>query len=136
VSEDLTPKEPAKLWTYAREIASALWGDDVRRDNGLRSDVRRLEFDMETVKSAVAEGIAHGNYLYEVERHKPGGCIGRIAVEQLEQRLTQAAVAKSKEITELRKARMGMFAAVLVAFITSVVNMIPELVKLGQGGIP
>ncbi len=31
------------LEVSTREIGSALWGDDVRRDNGLRSDVRRLE---------------------------------------------------------------------------------------------
>lgn len=33
----------AKVWTFIRELATAFWGDNVTRDNGLRSDVRKLQ---------------------------------------------------------------------------------------------
>lgn len=32
-----------KVWTFIREVATAFWGDNTTRDNGVRSDVRKLQ---------------------------------------------------------------------------------------------
>jgi hypothetical protein len=38
-----TEKNLAKLWTFVYELASVVWGDNTRRDNGIRSRVIALE---------------------------------------------------------------------------------------------
>lgn len=40
---DENARQVSKLWTELRETQGVLWGDYARRDNGIRSDVRRLE---------------------------------------------------------------------------------------------
>lgn len=40
---DENARQVSKLWTELRETQGVLWGDNARRDNGIRSDVRKLE---------------------------------------------------------------------------------------------
>ena len=52
---DENTRQVSKLWTFLRELATAFWGDDVTRNNGLRSDVRKLEKRADTFEESMAE---------------------------------------------------------------------------------
>jgi hypothetical protein len=132
------PRDLAKLWTWAKEsvaqiegqlqrISDALWG--VNLDNGLNSRVSGLEKKTENLGTELRDAIAHGNYLYEVERKKPGECIGKELVEKLEARLAAEKTELTALIVETRKARYAMLTGLGVGLIAAASPIILELVK-------
>ena len=52
----------AKLWTTLREVQAVLWGDNVRRDDGLKQVILSLEVrtgTLESVLRALQAELAH-----------------------------------------------------------------------------
>lgn len=58
----------AQLEVLTREQGSALWGDNVRRDNGLRSDVRKLEEKQSETDSAIHTVVEKWRHYIDIER--------------------------------------------------------------------
>jgi hypothetical protein len=60
----------AKLWTSFRELSAAVWGDDVRRDNGLRSRVETLEQNLDTEVARRLDNEARIQHYMDRERQE------------------------------------------------------------------
>jgi hypothetical protein len=119
--EDDVPRDLAKLWTWAQKsvaeiegqlarISDALWGRNM--DNGLHGRTKAIELDLIEVKKEVRDGISWGNKMWEVERHKPGMCIGKNALDEYLN-------TKKKESEETRKIRWALYGGILVALISA-----------------
>lgn len=72
----------AKLWTSLREATSVIWGDNVKRDNGLRSVVN-------TLKQVTAELEDDQNKLRTELRHyldaeREASCYGLAALTEMQ----------------------------------------------------
>jgi len=137
-------RDIGKLWGAmektngdVRELRVAIVG--LNGDNGLRGELRafieRFESDhslrLQAVEARVEEGIEYGKHLYEVERHQPGACIGKAAldayvaeIETKERRTTDLSI-------EIGKSRRAMLAAILVAVITSMTSLAVALISKG-----
>jgi len=137
-------RDIGKLWGAmertngdVRELRVALVG--LHGDNGLRGELRafmdKFENDhgarLQAVEARVEEGIDYGKHLYEVERHQPGACIGKAAldayvagIETKERRTTDLSI-------EIGKSRRAMLAAILVAVITSMTSLAVALISKG-----
>ncbi len=50
-------RDIAKLWTSLRELSSVVWGDNVTRDNGLRSEVREQEERLKAVELVTVDTV-------------------------------------------------------------------------------
>lgn len=112
----------AKLWTFVRELATAFWGDDVTRSNGLRSDVHALEERVIATETRLQDAIDWGKDVWHVQR--PKECIGLAAVEDLRAELARAAKGQDKAAASMRRATLAMVGALGVAL----VDMIPRLI--------
>jgi len=137
-------RDIGKLWGAmektngdVRELRVALVGID--GSNGLRGELREFierytrEYSVRLgeLENRVEEGIAYGKHLYEVERHQPGACIGKAAldayvagIETKERRTTDLSI-------EIGKSRRAMLAAILVAVITSMTSLAVALISKG-----
>jgi len=121
-----------------KELRVALVGID--GTNGLRGELRDFirKFDSDyavrlvEVENRVEEGIAMGKQLYEVERHKPGACIGKTALDQYVNKI-EAQDKRSTDLSvELRKARLTTIGAIIVAGISSAAPVIMALTAKGS----
>lgn len=106
MGEDDNRDQIAKLWTSHRELASAVWGDDVKRDNGLRSEVRALREELDA-------GLAWAHDIWNVKRREE--CLG---VEALERHIAEHE-AKSGEEVQMSVAEISAEAAKAVAEISA-----------------
>lgn len=135
-------RDIGKLWGAferlngdVRELRVALVGID--STNGLRGELRSFieKFDadhavrLKDVEDRVEEGIALGKHLYHIERHKPGECIGKAA---LDAHLASIEV-KEKKIADRDKYLIAMMGSMAVALITSAASV---FVALQQKGTP
>ena len=138
MAEEDNRRDIGKLWGAHRGLASAVWGDDVRRDNGLRSDVRVLQDSHTELKGKVTEAIEWGHRVWEVER--PESCLGIPAVESLRQEIEEReahavavreteAIERRREMVELRKARIAMMGTVGAAMLTSIAAVAVSLIR-------
>ena len=112
------------LEVSTREIGSALWGDDVRRDNGLRSDVRRLEErcgENEVNIRTVNENIRH--YI-DVERE--ASCHGLAALARYEADQS----GDEKEDREVAIAQMNTKAVILAASIPAGMSLLGSVLTM------
>jgi DNA-binding winged helix-turn-helix (wHTH) protein len=107
---DDTRDQVAKLWTSHRELASAVWGDDVKRDNGLRSEVRAIREELD-------EGLKWAHEIWNVRRRNE--CLG---IEALERHLVDHD-AKSGEDVQMTVAEISAEAARTVAEISARANL-------------
>ena len=97
-----------------------------RGDNGINSKVNALIHKQEDTDKHVNELEEWGHNIWHVER--PANCIGKKAVEDLEERLLNDAERREKEMLEMRRARMAMYSALGVAVITTIGPIIQKLI--------
>jgi hypothetical protein len=131
-------RDIGKLWGFARELKA--WAEGKVREveiiligvdgtNGLRGNIRKLEETVDVQAHQLQAGIEWGNRVWEVERHKPGGCIGKELVGKLEARLAAEKTEMTALIVETRKARYAMLTGLGVGLIAAASPIILELVK-------
>ena len=104
-----------------KELRVALVGID--GTNGLRGELREFiqsfkddhAVRLDEVEKRVEEGIAMGKHMYHIERHKPGECIGKAA---LDAHLADMA-AREKKVNDRDKYIIAMIGSMIVALITS-----------------
>lgn len=104
----------SKAQRFAGEIGAALWGDHVLRDNGVRSQVRRHEDRLDAAEADQRE--LRGDLRHYLDSERAATCIGKFALEEYID-------TKTRETDELRKARMTLYTAVLVASISAIASI-------------
>lgn len=112
----------SKIWTFVREIATVLWGDDKTRDNGVRSRVDALEendAEREKTQAELKEALRH--YL-DAERKET--CHGLAALKSHEDThankakgATELTIEKMKSKTMVRVQYIQLIGIILVALI-------------------
>jgi len=137
-------RDIGKLWGAVERVngdvkalSVALVG--MNGDNGLRGELREFirKFDADhavrlgDLEEQVASGIAEGRRLYEVERHKPGECIGKAALDEYVAGINARERRSTDLSIELRKSRLAMVAAILVALISAGASVFVALQKTG-----
>lgn len=138
-----------KAWAEgkAREFEVVLLGPD--HDNGLRGDLRALHADhaetkakLDLLEKDVMDTRAWGQRLWDVERHRPGGCLGKEALEALRAELAAEKAAEielireeraesMKERIESRRTRLTMIGSIAVALIASVGSVVVAVIYAG-----
>ncbi len=106
--------------------------------NGLRGELREFieQFREEhspriaTLEDRVEEGIAYGKHLYDVERHKPGACIGKVALDKHIAELESRQQKSESAAVEMGKARMAMIGMIIVSMITALASVFVALQKV------
>lgn len=144
-SEDA--RDIGKIWGALRELKA--WAEGKVREfeililgpdkgNGLRGDMKALHSDhaetkerIEAVARDVAEARAWGQRLWEVERHQPGNCLGRVAVQDLRDELDSEAEERRVERTEMRRTRMMMLTSIIVAALTALASVVVAIINAG-----
>lgn len=112
----------AKLWTTHRELATVVWGDNITRDNGLRSRVDSLEASRQESardRSEMRESLRH--YL-DVERRDT--CHGILALAEHEKEYFQ----KVEDSTNLKIAKIQAGAQTKGAKIAAASSIIMQLI--------
>lgn len=136
-------RDIGKLWGAiervngdVKALSVALVGMD--GGNGLRGELRefihRFEADhavrLTAVEDRVEEGIEYGRRLYDVERHKPGECIGKTALDEYVAELNAKANKESDMAIEMKKSRDAMLTALVAALITSAASIIVAFISI------
>lgn len=122
-------REIADLRGDVKELRVALVG--INGDNGLRGELRAFinKFDtgyavrLSAAEDRIEEGIAEGKRLWEVERHKPGACIGKAALDVYIEEVKMQKEENERAITEMKKARITMITAIVVALIYAAASL-------------
>lgn len=143
MSDIVQARDIGKIWTALertngdiRELRTAIVGID--GTNGLRGELRDFiaKFDadhavrLSAVEDRVEEGFEFGRRLYDVERHKPGECIGKAALDRYVAELEENQRRETELTTEMKKSRDAMITALVAAIITSVASIIVALISL------
>jgi len=123
-------REIADLRGDVKELRVALVG--INGDNGLRGELRDFisKFDsnyavrLSAAEDRIEEGIADGKHLWEVERHVPGACIGKAALDKYREEVKMQKDENDKAITEMRKARLTMVTGIVVALIYAAASLL------------
>ncbi len=92
----------AKLWTSHRELATVVWGDNERRDNGLRSKMRAMDPRISDIEDAIDELNATRRHYLDAERKAT--CLG---IEALAQHMEEHKV-MNREATDIRVAKINL----------------------------
>lgn len=134
-------RDIGKLWGAVLELRTALIGLDGK--NGLRGEFREFAADMErrmTKQDEALEELARwrsdaSNAMDTYLKHgRQATCFGIAALEEYkkaeEEAETRRAAQWENQQTELKKARIAMLGAVLVALITALIPVIPKLIEL------
>lgn len=145
MSEIEQQRDIGKLWGAVLELRTALIGLDGK--NGLRGEFREFASDMErrmTKQDEALEELAKwrgeaSNAMDTYLKHgRQATCFGIAALEEYkkaeEEAETRRAAQWETQQTELKKARIAMLGAVLVALITALIPVIPKLIELAQAG--
>lgn len=114
----------AQLEVLAREQGSALWGDNTRRDNGLRSDVRKIEDKVGELEVAHRTIVETWRHYRDVERAQT--CEGLKALAAYK----QTGAEEGEEESEVTVAKIQMKGYVLAAMIPSTISAIVAIVTL------
>lgn len=133
-------REISDLRGDVKELRTALVGIDGH--NGLRGELREFmeRFEdshkeygkrIDAVEERVEEGISYGKHLWEVERNLPGGCIGKVALDEYRNGLEQKERRSEDLGVELKKSRIAMLVAILVAVMTSATSLAVALINAG-----
>lgn len=123
---DLKAREDlAKLYTAHEQLATTVWGPD--KTNGINSKVKVIIERQDATDNRIDELEEWGNKVWHIDR--PANCIGKKAVEDLEARMAKEALAREKELVEMKKARLAMYTALGVALITTFGPMLQLLAK-------
>ena len=109
----------AKLWTAHRELASVIWGDDVTRDNGLRSEVREHRERLDAVELVTRNLITDLKHYLDKEREET--CIGKTLIEEhLKDHKIEAKEDEDVK-TAVMTAKTTLSAAIIPALINGIV---------------
>ena len=114
----------AKLWTTLREVQAVLWGDNVRRDDGLKKVILSLEARVGTLESVLRDLEARITHYLDAEREET--CLGLAALakhEAAEGELYTESIEEDKDMkiatmnngVEAKKAKWQLVAAVVTA---------------------
>ena len=95
----------AKLWTFVREVASALWGDDERRDNGIRSMVKDQEARLLAMESD--QRTLRGDLQHYLDKGREETCLGLKALADHEAACEDLYLEGEKEETEVAVAHIN-----------------------------
>lgn len=117
----------AKAQRFAGEIGAALWGDHVLRDNGVRSQVRRHEDRLDTIEGD--QRNLRGDLRHYLDSERAATCIGKVAVDELEDRIKTSRETSEKLMVEMRKARYAMLTGLGVGLLAAASPIVLELVK-------
>lgn len=82
-----TESQIAKLWTALREATSVIWGDDVKRDNGLRSVVNTLKQVSAELEDEL--GNIRGELRHYLDAEREASCYGLAALGEMQARQEQ-----------------------------------------------
>ena len=123
-------RDIAKLWTSLRELSSVVWGDNVTRDNGLRSEVREQEERLKAVELVVRNLIQDLKHYKDREREET--CIGLKALKEHK----EEEISLYEEDNEVTKAKINLWGVVLAASIPSLISaavtILVVLTKVGS----
>jgi hypothetical protein len=90
-----------ELRTTVREIGSALWGDDVRRDNGIRAIVKDIEERVEKIEGTLTYREQYMRHYMDIDRRKT--CHGIIELEKhIDEHLDQITEGNAMTIAEIQ----------------------------------
>ena len=114
----------AKLWTTLRELQAVLWGDNVRRDDGLKKVILGLEARVGTLESVLRDLQAEIAHYLDAGREDT--CLGLAALakhEAAEGQLYEETREEDKDMkiatmnngVEAKKAKWQLVAAVVTA---------------------
>lgn len=116
------------LEVSTREIGSALWGDDVRRDNGLRSEVR--EYGRKIAEMEEFMRTTEATWQHYIDFERANTCVGLAALAKAEEGISSADDDDEEEETEVTVAKINMKAYVLAAMIPSTITAILMVVQM------
>ena len=97
-------KDIAKLYTALRELSTAVWGDDVTRDNGIRSEVREHRQRLDAVELVTRNLITDLRHYLDKERAET--CIGLAAIKKHEEETIALYEESQEEETEVKVAQI------------------------------
>ena len=93
------------LEVLTREIGSALWGDDVRRDNGLRSEVR--EYGRKIAELEEFKRTTETTWQHYIDFERANTCVGLAALAKAEEGIDSAEYETDEEDTEVQIAEIN-----------------------------
>ena len=114
----------AKLWTTLREVQAVLWGDNVRRDDGLKKVILSLDARVGTLESVLRDLEARITHYLDAGREET--CLGLAALakhEAAEGELYTESIKEDNDMkiatmnngVEAKKAKWQLVAAVVTA---------------------
>ena len=106
---DENARQIGKLWAEVRETQGVLWGDYARRDNGIRSDVRRLEALAAEVKKDFQSHVEKVRLYRDKERFET--CPVKEAFEKHLAECTDREITLAEGDTEVKVAQIQADAA-------------------------
>ena len=121
-----------------RELASAFWGDNVRRDNGLRSEVRELQQWSKDFDKRFTESMNWAKHIWEVDRENE--CFGLKALAKYESENSACEDEEDKEEVDMQIAKMNAHTLFWSAAIPSALTVVGQIIlailisKLQKGG--
>lgn len=100
-----------KLWTFVREVATAFWGDNTTRDNGVRSDVRKLQQVTAEIEADQQEMRRELQHYMDVKRRET--CEGLKELARMESEKAESAEGETDVKVAQINSRPQTIAAVL-----------------------
>lgn len=119
-----TERRLSDLEALTREQGSALWGDNVRRDNGVRSKVQAHDAAISSLQEQMLTIKSEWRHYIDVGRKE--SCEGLKALAQFEAKADD----DEEEETEVTVAKINMKAYVLAAMIPSTITAILMAVQM------
>ncbi len=137
---EMVDKDIAKLWSELREfraetegrfreIMQLLVGHD--GTNGLNSRIADAEEKIDSHDHQIAAGMDWGRRIVEVERHKPGWCIGKKELDIYKAQIDADTESRNRETAEMRKSRQAMTGAIIVALLATAGNIAVAFISKG-----
>ena len=108
--------------------------EEIKKQGDARMD--KIEDEVTEIDARVVSAVEWGQNVWEVQRHLPGQCIGKAALEEYEARVAKEAQDRKEErrvtdsmAVELKKSRNAMNAVILAALITALASMATTLIS-------
>jgi len=143
--EEHRTRDVGKLWGAiertngdVKALTVALVG--MNGDNGLRGELRDFistfkddhAVRLTELEDRVEEGIAMGKNMYFVDRHKPGECIGKVALDKYVTEIDAQNTKNQQASTAMKTATMAMIGMIIVSMITSLSSIFIAMQKIPQ----
>lgn len=126
----------AKIWTALRETQTVLWGDAVLRNNGIRSEVKGLNGELEAIHIAVQAHIEKARRFADKERFESCPVIKELQEhikdhEEQEEKLYEEGSAVRVAEIQADAARAGAMAAIEAARVNGFWKALGQIVVQG-----